>query len=46
MSMRMAVSVLSVCVYECACVCVCGRQAVSSGGGPVCQCGGGRGEQG
>lgn len=41
---------LCVCMFECVCVCawmgVCGRQAVSSGGGPVCQCGGGRGEQG
>lgn len=39
-STRVVVSVFSVCVS------VCGRQAVSSGGGPVCQCGGGRGEQG
>lgn len=29
----------------CVCACSCGRQAVSSGGGPVCRCGGGRGER-
>lgn len=36
-------AVLYKCVYMNACV--CGRQAVSSGGGPVCQCGGWRREQ-